>query len=276
MLIDFHTHAFPDKIADRAITALENNIIEHSGDGPFAHANYRGTLNELKISMKKNKVDISVVLPIATTVTQSDSINRFAAEINRHDGIISFGSLHPLQENPENELIKIKELGLKGIKLHPEYQGFFINSPEAVRILKLAEELELYVVLHAGKDLGMPEPVHCPPHLLADALNHVSGKYIIAAHMGGYLLWEDVLKYLAGTDITLDTSFCLGDMPKEIAQEIIKKHSADKIVFGSDSPWAEPAVILNALKNFGLSQDEFDKITFKNACRILEIPETEF
>lgn len=273
MLIDFHTHAFPDKIAERAISSLEQNLIEHAGDEKYAHANYRGTVNELRQSMKENGVDISVVLPIATTVTQSDSINRFAAEINGHDGIISFGSLHPGQENPEKELIKIKELGLKGIKLHPEYQGFYINSPESIRILKFAEELGLYTVLHAGRDLGMPEPVHCPPHLLADALNHVSGKFIIAAHMGGYRLWEDVLKYLAGTDILIDTSFCLAEMPKDIAKEIIKKHSPQKILFASDSPWEKPSVILEALKSLELSKEDFDKITYKNACRILE---TEF
>ena len=117
----------------------------------------------------------------------------------------------------------------------------------------------------------MPEPIHCPPQLLRDALNHVSGKNIIAAHMGGYLLWDDVLKYLVGTDIMFDTSYCLGEMPKDIAKEIIRKHGAEKIVFGSDSPWTSPGVILNALTELELEKDEFDKITYKNACDILKI-----
>lgn len=271
MLIDFHTHAFPDKIAERAITALESNLLEFTGEASRSRANYRGTVKELKISMKENGVDISVVLPIATTVTQSNSINSFAAEINGRDGIISFGSLHPRQEEAEKELIRIKELGLKGIKLHPEYQGFFINSPESIRILKLAEELELFVVLHTGKDLGMPKPIHCPPWLLADALNHVSGKFIIAAHMGGYRYWDDVLKYLVGTDIFLDTSFCLNEMPAETAKEIITLHSSDKILFASDSPWESPSIIFNALKALNLPLEDFKKITYKNACGILGI-----
>ena len=271
MLIDFHTHAFPDKIASHAIEALIANIVKENGDIAYARAGHEGTLNALRASMKKSGVDISVVLPIATTVTQSNSINCFAAEINNTEGIFSFGSLHPLQENPEKELEKIKEFGLKGIKLHPEYQGFYINSPESLRILKYAEELELYVVLHAGRDLGMPEPVHCSPVLLADTLEHISGKYIIAAHMGGYLLWEDVLKYLVGSNIMLDTSFCLDQMPKDLAKSIIEKHSAEKILFASDSPWNEPSVILNALNALKLSKEDMDKITFKNACRILEV-----
>ena len=107
MLIDFHTHAFPDKIAERAITSLENSLLEFTGDESRSRANYRGTLNGLKESMVKNGVDISVVLPIATTVTQSESINSFASKINGECGIISFGSLHPMQENVEKELVRI-------------------------------------------------------------------------------------------------------------------------------------------------------------------------
>ena len=255
MLIDFHTHAFPDKIAERAITSLENSLLEFTGDESRSRANYRGTLNGLRDSMKKNGVDISVVLPIATTVTQSESINSFASKINGKCGIISFGSLHPMQENVEKELVRIKELGLKGIKLHPEYQGFYINSPESLKILKKAEELGLFVVLHTGKDLGMPEPIHCPPQLLRDALNHVSGKNIIAAHMGGYLLWDDVLKYLVGTDIMFDTSYCLGEMPKDIAKEIKPIKGIKEVTTGFENPSPETRIIVdkNKAMEYGLT-----------------------
>lgn len=271
MLIDFHTHAFPDKIAERAITVLEGNIVKYSGDVPYAHANYKGTLKGLQSSMAENDVDISVILPIATTVTQSASVNRYAAEINGLPGIISFGSLHPLQENVEEELVKIKEAGLKGIKLHPEYQHFYINSPESIHVLKLAEQLGLYVVLHAGEDAGAPAPYHCTPELMCDALYHLDGSNIIAAHMGGYRLWEDVLKYLGDSKIMADTSFCLSMMSKDIARNIISAFSPDRIVFGSDSPWATPTEILSALKALELEQSAFDKITYKNACRMLDI-----
>ena len=192
MLIDFHTHAFPDKLAPRAIESLEANLRANLGECPECHAKKPGNLAALKSSMKCGGVDISVVLPIATTVTQSESINTFAKKITDHDGIISFGSVHPNQENVEEEMHKIKDMGLKGIKLHPDYQQFFINSPESIRVLKLAEKLDLAVVLHSGVDSGVPHPVHCSPELLADALNHVSGKKIVAAHMGGFLMYEDV------------------------------------------------------------------------------------
>ncbi len=271
MLIDFHTHAFPEKIASRAISALEQNIRDISGDGPWAYAIHNGTVGALLDVAKKSGVDISVVMPIATTPTQLQSINRFALEVNSYDKLFSFGSIHPMQPDWESELNSIAESGLKGIKLHPEYQGFYINSPESIRVLKLAEKLGLYVVLHAGEDAGMMPPYHCTPELLADALESVSGKNIIAAHMGGYKRWEEVLKFLVGKPLLFDTSCCLSWMPKDLACEIIKQHTADKILFGSDSPWKSPATILDALKGFGLSDSDFDKITHKNAAKILEI-----
>lgn len=271
MIIDFHTHAFPEKIAERAIASLEKNIRDISGDGPWAHAKHCATLTALKNFEHENGVDIAVVMPIATTVTQSGSINRFAAEINGHDRIYSFGSLHPMQENAEEELERIKSLGLRGIKLHPEYQEFYINSPEAIRILKKAEELGLYVLLHAGEDAGRPAPFHCTPDLLADALDKVSGKNIIAAHVGGYNTYEKFLNTLAGSNIMIDTSYCLDKIPTELAREIIKKHTADKVIFGSDSPWESPKIILNALKKLDLTDDEFEKITHENAAKILGI-----
>ena len=97
MIIDFHTHVFPDKISKRAIHSLEDNIVKIQGENFPARTD--GSLGELLKTMKEDNVDYSVVLPIATTVTQSTSINKFAAEINGHNGIISFGSVHPLQND---------------------------------------------------------------------------------------------------------------------------------------------------------------------------------
>lgn len=277
MIIDFHTHIFPEKIAERAIQALERNLLEYTKDESRSKAYTRGTLNELKDLMKEEGVDISVVMPIATTVTQSESINRFAVEINGKDGIYSFGSVHPLEENIEEKLKNIKAMGLKGIKLHPEYQGFFINSPEGINVLKIAESLGLYTMLHAGRDLGMPEPVHCAPEQLKDALNHVSGKYIIAAHMGGYQMAERVLENLAGSEIFMDISFYIPELERDLAKELIKTHGADKFLFASDSPWARPKDMLIALENLNLSKEDFEKITHKNALKILDIEaEMEF
>lgn len=267
MIIDFHTHAFPDRIAEKAMANLENNIIDIQGRSYPPDGD--GTLEDLKEHMKRDGVDISVVMPIATTVTQSASINRFAREINGKDGIVSFGSLHPLQEDWERVLEDIKASGLKGIKLHPEYQRVYVSSPETIRVLKKAEELELYTVFHAGRDIGMPEPVHCLPECLRGVLDHVGGEYIIAAHMGGWRLWDDVEKYLVGTPIKFDVSYTKGFLEPEQFKRIVRTHGSEKILFGSDMPWQSAAESAEFLKSMDLDESELQNIFYKNAVKIL-------
>lgn len=269
MLIDFHTHCFPDKIAKRAISVLEGNVIKMQGRNYPARTD--GSLGELLKTMKEDGVDFSVVLPIATTPSQSGSINRFAKEINGKNGIISFGSVHPLQEDWEEVLEQIKDDGLLGIKLHPEYQGVYVTSAEVRRILKKCEELDLYTVFHAGADIGMPEPIHCMPECLNHMLDYVSGDKIIAAHMGGWNKWDDVEKYLVGTPIKFDTSYIKGFLDKERFRQIVRNHGVDKIVFGTDHPWQRANEALEFIDSAGFTEDELDRIYFKNAAEILGI-----
>lgn len=269
MIIDFHTHIFPDKIAERAIKTLEKNILELQGKAQYAQI--PATLDALKKSMAKNGVDISVVLPIATSVTQYASINKFAALINGRDGVYSFGSLHPMQENWEETLYDIKEKGLLGIKLHPEYQNFYIDSPEAIRLLKKCEELDLIVVLHAGNDVGAPPPAHCLPDRLSGVLDHVSGEKIVAAHMGGWRAWDDVERYLVKTPIYLDTAYSLRDISAEQMLRIIKNHGSDKILFATDSPWENQGFTVEGIRSLGLSETELSDIFYKNAKKLLKI-----
>lgn len=269
MVIDFHTHCFPDKISSRAIKNLEENIFKIQGENFPARNN--GSLQGLKQNMQVDNIDYSVVLPIATTITQSGTINSYAKEINGKDGIISFGSVHPMQDDYDRVLEGICESGLKGIKLHPEYQGVYVNSPEVIRVLKKADELGLYVVLHSGRDIGMPEPVHCIPEHLNHVLDHVSGYKIIAAHMGAWQLWNDVEKHLVGTPIIFDTSYLKDFIDKEQLLRIIRNHGADKIVFGSDLPWMTAGESQSYLNSIGLTKQELDSIYYRNAVKMLDI-----
>ena len=269
MVIDFHTHAFPDKIAARTIQILEENIL--NVEGTAAKAVRTGDMAGLRSLMRQCGVDYSVVLPIATTVKQAPSINRFAAEINGTAGIFSFGSLHPLQEDWLETLHSIKALGLKGIKLHPEYQQVYIDSPESVRILQACAELDLIVVVHAGKDIGMPPPVHCTPKQLRSALEQAPGCTVVAAHMGGWRMWNDVERYLVGTPVYFDTSYSITQMQPEQTRRIIQNHAPDRILFGTDSPWESPADTLAALDSLELAPAVLEQIQYKNAGKLLKI-----
>ncbi|MBE5942764.1 MAG: metal-dependent hydrolase [Lachnospiraceae bacterium] len=270
MVIDFHTHMFPDAIAAKTIAHLEDN----AKDDASAHTN--GTLQGLKDSMKANHIDYSVVLPIVTRPKQFDSINEFAAKINGTDGIISFGSIHPENENIREKLEYIKSLGLKGVKLHPDYQNHFIDDAGYLEILRACIDLDLICSIHAGYDIGIPYPIHCPPDRMRMVLDELlqdcnKDSKIVLAHMGGYLQWELVEKCLAGQNVYLDMSFCKDVIDEAMLVRIIKKHGSDRILYATDSPWTDQGEMVEYVKNLPISEDDKENIFYKNAVRLLEM-----
>ncbi len=272
MLIDFHTHIFPDVIAPRTIDALIGGITKEQGAGyvegktiNFTNATLQGLLD----SMEEQGVKQSICLPIVTKPTQTESINRFAEGV-RNEKTLSFGSLHPLQDDWEQVLESLAARGFRGIKLHPQFQRSDIDSPESIRIIRKAEQLGLLVVFHAGVDIGLPPPVYATPEKIAHVLEYTEGRHLIAAHLGGWQQWDDVERYLVGSKIYLDTAFIKDHIASEQAKRIIENHGAERILFGSDSPWERPADTLAFLQGLGLTQHQLDLITHKNALRLLQ------
>lgn len=262
MLIDFHTHIFPDRIAAGAVMALKDGVKRIEGiDAPnYTDATYNGLIK----SMSENNVDLSIAMPIITNPKKPESINEFARGI-RNDKVISFGSVHPMQTDRVEWVYKLKDMGFIGLKIHPEFQYSFIDSKESIEILKAAENTGLLVMLHTGADIGMPPPVHCTPKRLKNVLEYVKGDNIIAAHLGGWRMWDEVEKYLTGTPIYMDTAYVLLDIDKEQCIRIIKNHGEDKILFGSDSPWETPMHTLKYLESLDLDDEVIEKIKYKNA-----------
>lgn len=268
MLIDFHTHVFPDKIASRAMESLENGIIAIHGKSLLAPQT-DGTLSGLIRSMEKNDVDISVIMPIATSPTQHTAINRFAREITDYSRIISFGSVHPRQEDWEAVLENVAAQKLPGIKLHPEFQSFFVDDPITEKIVKKCAELGLLVLFHSGEDFGYRPPVHCTPERLRKLLDKTGCKNIIAAHFGGFRMWEDVDKYLIGTDVYLDTSMLYGFLDKDECRDMMLRHGTDKVLFASDTPWQNSRLSYEYLLSLGLCSEDTEKIKHINAEKLL-------
>ncbi len=262
MIIDFHTHCFPDKLASKAIPKL-------SYDAGGLHAFTDGTAAGLKASMEREHVGISVVMHIATNPHQQKAVNDFAVSLNS-DCLISFGSVHPDAEDVFDELERICALGLKGVKFHPEYQNFHVNDPKMKPIYKKISQLGLITLFHAGFDYGFMPPYHCMPDAMANALFWFDSP-VIAAHWGGCNCGLEVLKHLCGLPIYFDTSFGYGNMPKGIAQEIISHHGVDKLLFGSDSPWHSPGQERLLLDSLELSEQERKKIEFENAAKLLQV-----
>ena len=268
MVIDFHTHVFPEKIAEKTIEVLKTNVYNINGVKPPAFT--EGTVASLQQSMEENGIDFSVVMPIATHPKQTPTINAYAEGI-RSKNMVSFGSLHPLQEDWESVLEGLAEKGFKGIKLHPQYQDVELDSPHIIRILEKAQGLGLYTMFHAGVDIGVPTSELATPKRMKNLLNYVSGEYIIAAHLGGFKMWDAVEEHLVGSKISFDISYACSHIEKEQFLRIIRNHGADKILYGSDSPWKSQGEPLSDLKKLELSQQEMDLITHKNAIRILSL-----
>ncbi len=266
MVIDFHTHIFPDRIAPATIAKLAAICC--------TDAFTDGTADGLRRSMDDAAIDCSIVLPVVTNPSQFESINRFAADINaQNDRLISFGGIHPACEDVDARLDAIVALGLRGIKLHPDYQGTFIDDERYIRIMRGAIDRDLLVSIHAGVDVGLPDPVHCPPERMCAVLDILQDDparpHIILAHTGGYGQWDEVERLLCGKAVYFDTSFTLGHIDDEQFVRIIRKHGTERVLFATDSPWGGQAETLAHFRALPLTNEEQDRILYRNAAALL-------
>lgn len=267
MVIDFHTHIFPDAIAPGTISSLE--------DRAHIKAFSDGTLNGLRSSMEEADVAVSVILPVVTRPGQFSSINRYAREITAEEyrpgekNLVSFGGIHPDSDNYKEEVDEIAHMGLKGIKLHPDYQRVFIDDIRYLRIIDRAAEKGLIVSVHAGLDIGLPDPVHCTPERVDSLLRQMDPDKLVLAHMGGYDCWDQVEELLAGRKLYLDTAYSFRHIGDSQFLRLIKKHGADRILFATDSPWSGQKEDMAYIKGLELTEEELEQILWKNGYELL-------
>ena len=282
MIIDFHTHTFPNEIASASLEKLRN----------AAHiATFTdGTVDGLVTSMRAAGVNHSIILPVATKPRQVPRINDLAARMNERvgeNGLFSFGSIHPDFADWREELARVASLGLKGVKIHPAQQKTDLDDPRFLRILTRAGELGLIVVTHAGVDVGYPKAAHCSPAMIRRAVDQAGPVKLVAAHMGGWKNWEEAEELLEDTEVYLDTSFSTGcmtplndgyyasaqlqllDAPHFL--RMVRTFGAHRILFGTDSPWSGQTESIDWIRALPLDQAEKDAILGNNAKKLLEL-----
>lgn len=262
MVIDFHTHIFPEKIAKSTLDLLEANC----KDKPATN----GMADGLLASMDESGLVCSIILPVVTRPEQFQSINRFASQF-RGDKLISFGGIHPDSEDYKGQLRQLKEMGFQGIKLHPDYQKVFIDDIRYKRIISYATELGLIISIHAGLDPVSPQCVHCPPKRACDMFREVQPSHLILAHMGGNRRWDEVEEYLVGLPIWFDTAAVFGKINDGQFLRIVRNHGPERILFATDSPWASQKSFVEYLQRLPLNEGEKQKILYENARQMLAL-----
>lgn len=279
VIVDFHAHTFPDAIAAAAVAKL----------GAAAHIPpyTDGTDAALAASMRAAGIGLAVSLPVATNPLKVEKLNDFAAAKNGADGIVRLGAMHPLCPTLRRELRRARELGLRGIKIHPVYQDVDIDAPPFLRLLEAAAENGLFTVMHAGADIGFPGVRRCAPAQIAAALRQVGDVPLVLAHMGGWKNWDDVPQLAEFPSVMLDTSFSLGEFrdadgsfpaaEKQLLEEaeflrLVRLFGAGRVLFGTDSPWTDQKESLARVCALPLTAEERAKILGGNALALLGIP----
>ncbi len=264
MVIDFHTHAFPDGLAPRAIEALNAEV------PPEARAVLDGTVSDLLRSMDSAGIDRSVIWSIATAPKQVSAIVKWSLQI-RSDRIEPFGSVHPDCDDLAAAVRLVAESGLKGIKMHPQYQGFAVDDRLMWPFYEAVQDCGLILGFHAGRDIAFPpEDDRAAPRRILAVHSSFPEMRIVAAHLGGWMNWEEVSETLAGTDVYLETSYtfhCMGD--GEHVRRILSAHPTERILFGTDSPWRPQDEELGTVRRMIGDGEALEKVLHRNAERLL-------
>lgn len=259
---DAHCHIYPDKIAEAA-TANTDRFYNVT-------STFDGRVSTLLKQKETTGVDHFVVQSVATTPKQVAHINEFIARTAAESGGImtGLGTLHPDSPDLASDVRQIKELGLHGVKLHPDIQQFKIDDYRCLKIYELCEREQLPVLMHTGDrryDLSNPNRL-LPVVQIFDRLT------VIAAHLGGYSMWEEAGEKLAGVpNLYFDCSSTFHWVDNDTVRKIIRNYGADRVMFGTDYPMWRADRELERFLSLGLSEKENRQILSENAEKVYGI-----
>ena len=258
-IIDIHAHVYPHKVAVKASTNIGNFY--------SINMNYDGTTECL---LKAGGADRFVIHSVATSPAQVQPINDFIAEeVQAHpDRFIGFASLHPDMENPGAELERALKMGLKGVKLHPDFQRFRTDSPEAIKLFQVCAENDAPVLMHTGD----VRHNYSRPWMVPPVLDACKGKLkLVCAHFGGWSEWMVAARVLKGMDIWVDTASSSFALSENQLRYLIGVYGEDRVIFGSDYPMWDPGEEAKTFQALGLGQEAEEKIFHRNLEKLLNL-----
>ncbi len=259
-VINSHCHIYPSKIAARAVEGI--------GDFYDLHMSLNGSVDDLIKDGNKVGVVHYLVHSVATTPKQVKSINEFISEeVKAHPDLFTgFGTLHPDSEDIEADLDHLIELGLKGVKVHPDFQQFALNEEKAFKMGEAIDERGLPIMIHCG-DFRYE---YSNPEQLKPFLEKFPNMLVIGAHFAGWSMWEEATKELAGTpNLVVDLSSSLYALSPETARELIHAYGADRVLWATDFPMWESESEMAMFDKIDLSDEERNMILYENAAKLL-------
>jgi uncharacterized protein len=264
VIIDAHCHVWPDEIARKVLA-----------DRPVGlDPVHDGTLDGLRRTMDAAGIDMAMTLAVANVGKNVWRTNEFVGKVDR-SRYIPFGTVHP-DLSVDDNLAALRDNGVVGVKLHPLFQSVAFADARTREILTALAENDIPVIAHVGSGGDAHQNERGAPKDFHSMLTEVKGLRLIAAHYGGYQVLDEAEQWSVGTDVHLETSWppSMGTLPQERIRNIIRRHGADRVVYGSDWPMTDPATEIAAIKALGLTAEEESGILGGNLARLLRIEPT--
>ena len=264
MIIDFHTHIYPEAVAAKILPAAKRKLkVAVPGTG---------SPDDLREMMQWGGVSRSVLLPLAKGCQDVSGLNDWIQAAARENlELTAFGAVHPFMEGLEEELDRLEGWGVRGVKMMPLLQQVYPDDPRCFRLYQELVDRDMILIAHAGRDpLDRPE-VYGTPERFASLAASFPDLKLVLAHLGGLRMWDAVRDHLlaAGENVYFDTAYVSFYMGGEEMAELIRDIGTDRVVFGSDYPWEEPGRAAEIIRDLGLSEAEEDAIFFSNAAGLL-------
>lgn len=259
-IIDIHTHIYPDAVAQKATDSIKD-FYEING------ASMNGTVSMLRSRGAEAGITKFVILPVSVTPDRTRHINDFILQQTaKYDDFIGFGTVHAGMEHIEDEVQYILERGLRGIKMHPDFQRFDIDDPRLFPVYE-AVSGHIPVILHMGDQ----RYDYSQPARLRHVLDLFPKLDVIAAHFGGYSMYEEAYKHLKDKNCVFDISSSMMFMEDGVPEEYINRYGAERMAYGTDYPLWDPVTEVQRFLRLKLTDDQFEQIAHKTAERILNL-----
>lgn len=264
MIIDFHAHVYPEKVAAKILPAAKKKLkVAVPGTG---------SPEDLRARMKSSGIDCSVLLALAKGRNDVSALNRWVESVSGNS-LIAFGAVHPFMDNIEEELDRLAAHGIKGVKMMPLLQEVYPDDPNCRKLYEAVIKQGMILVTHAGRDPLDREEVFGTPERFSRVIESYPDLKLVLAHLGGLGMYDEVRRYLlsTGKNVYFDTAYVSFYLKEDEISSLIKDIGSDRVLFGSDYPWEDPGRAAEIIRGLDLSDSEKESILSKTAIRLLEL-----